>query len=230
MTQIEAPTHAYLQPSLDRKLVLTLAVSLVTHGLIITAVVVKQRFFNDGGPGPSERIMAARLLKLGTPPRKLEQREMPRKVVEPPPARPEATLPGSAPTSPTPKRTTPRKRVDYSKQMAAALDQIKAQVDQETRELPPDLPATPGHPDGVEDGDVTDPRLARLGNTYIARVGREIRSRGGWAVPSVIQRAEARKLSATVLVLLDAGGNLIKRELVQPSGNDLFDNAVLMTV
>ena len=229
MSETAERIHNPLRAPADRRLTIMIAVSLAVHLALFAAIVIKQRLLSGSGSRFSEKIIAARLVKLGTPPRKLKRREMPRKVVAPPPERASAALPGAEGKASTRRRAS---RVDYDKEMSAALEQIRAQVTEEDKreDLPDDLPLTPGSPDGVPEGDVIDPKLANMANSYVARIGWEIRKKGGWSVPRLIPRDVARGLTATVVIRFDASGTLLERTMGDSSGNDLFDNAALSTV
>ncbi|NOZ84804.1 MAG: energy transducer TonB [Deltaproteobacteria bacterium] len=215
----------------ERVLMRMLLFSFAVHILVLGGIVIKQRFLNRRGSQFEEKIMAARLLRLGTPPRKLKHREMPRKIPNLPAKRNEALVPGSKKSRHMAEMTTRRRNNDYTREMNKALERIRAQVKTENnRELPDNLPPTPGSPDGVKEGDVIDPRTVNAVNTYVARIGMELRTKGGWNIPSIIPKETAKNLSVTILVILDAQGYILKRELVKSSGNTLFDNAALSTV
>jgi len=81
-----------------------------------------------------------------------------------------------------------------------------------------------GHPDGVPEGDVTDPALASIGATYGHRIRSIITER--WVVPTLLSEAELKKLRAKVLLRFDIDMSIAKMEFVERSGNRLFDDSI----
>lgn len=81
-----------------------------------------------------------------------------------------------------------------------------------------------GHPDGVPDGDVTDPKLASLGDTYGRKISRLIAER--WAVPTLLSEEELRRLSAKVLLRVDIDMAIVSVEFTEKSKNRMFDDTI----
>jgi hypothetical protein len=81
-----------------------------------------------------------------------------------------------------------------------------------------------GHPDGVPDGDVTDPALASLGATYGHRIKRIFLER--WVVPTLLSEAVLKKLSAKVNIRVDINMVITSSKFLSKSGNAMFDDSV----
>ncbi len=81
-----------------------------------------------------------------------------------------------------------------------------------------------GHPDGVPDGDVTDPALASIGATYGHRIKRLFLER--WVVPTLLSESVLKKLKVKVNVKVDIDMVIIKVKFLKKSGNPMFDDSV----
>jgi hypothetical protein len=81
-----------------------------------------------------------------------------------------------------------------------------------------------GHPDGVPDGDVTDPALASLGATYGHRIKRIFLER--WIVPTLLSEAQLEKLRVKVNIEINADMTIGEVEFLKRSGNSMFDDSV----
>jgi hypothetical protein len=81
-----------------------------------------------------------------------------------------------------------------------------------------------GHPDGVPDGDVTDPALASLGATYGHRIKRIFLER--WIVPTLLGEDLLAKLKVKVNIQVGADMTIGEVEFLKESGNAMFDDSV----
>lgn len=81
-----------------------------------------------------------------------------------------------------------------------------------------------GHPDGVPDGDVTDPALASLGATYGHRIKRIFLER--WIVPTLLGEEQIKKLRVKVNIAIGADMTIGEVEFLERSGNAMFDDSV----
>jgi hypothetical protein len=81
-----------------------------------------------------------------------------------------------------------------------------------------------GAPDGVPDGDVTDPNLASIGNTYAHKLMRVFADR--LVYPTLLSDDELKRLKAKVHFRVDVEMVITEVEFVTKSGNPMFDDAV----
>jgi hypothetical protein len=81
-----------------------------------------------------------------------------------------------------------------------------------------------GDPGGVPDGDVTDPALASIGNTYAHKLMRVFADR--LVYPTLLSDAELKRLKAKVHFKVDVDMVIIEVEFLDRSGNAMFDDAV----
>lgn len=81
-----------------------------------------------------------------------------------------------------------------------------------------------GHPDGVPDGDVTDPALASIGATYGHRIKRIFLDR--WIVPTLLSEGALKKLKAKVNIKVDIDMVIVSVDFLKKSGNEMFDDSV----
>ena len=121
-----------------------------------------------------------------------------------------------------PKETAPKQK----RQTGAVVDDQLRQVFDKARafaEVQDDY-IPEGHPDGVPDGDVTDPALASIGATYGHRIRKVITER--WVVPTLLTEAQLKGLKAKVLLKFDVDMSIVAMTFLQKSGNRLFDDSI----
>ncbi len=120
-----------------------------------------------------------------------------------------------------------QKKVKKPKRQAAAVSDDKLrQVFDKARafaEIQDDY-IPEGHPDGVPDGDVTDPALASLGATYGHRIKRLFLER--WVVPTLLSEVQLKKLKAKVNIRVDIDMVIVTVKFLRKSGNGMFDDSV----
>jgi len=85
-----------------------------------------------------------------------------------------------------------------------------------------------GDPGGVADGDVTDPALASIGNTYAHKLMRIFADR--LVYPTLLSDAELKRLKAKIHFKVDIDMVIIEVEFLDKSGNAMFDDAVMAAI
>lgn len=165
----------------------------------------------------------ARLLKLGEI---KDEKELPDRIVPALPTAPEEILPLDADEN--------KEEVDdpdkVENQPDAVTDDQLRQVFDKARafaEIQDDY-VPEGAPDGVPDGDVTDPALASIGNTYAHKLMRVFADR--LVYPTLLSDEELRRLKAKVHFTVDVDMVITDVELVSKSGNAMFDDAVMNAI
>ena len=179
----------------------------------------------DGGSeeAPFEYV-EARLLKLGEI---KDDTELPDRIVPAMPTAPKEVL---ALDRNEKKEESPKKEKEPVRQADAVDDDKLREVFDKARafaEIQDDY-IPEGHPDGVPDGDVTDPALASMGATYGRRVTRFIRER--WVVPTLISESELSALKVKISLKFNAEMTIIEYRILQSSGNRMFDDSVINAV
>ena len=177
----------------------------------------------DSDQEPFEYI-EARLLKWGEV---KDPEALPDRIVPALPTAPEDVLPLDRDAD----KAEPEKKEEKPKvQAGAVLDDKLRQVFDKARafaEVQDDY-IPEGHPDGVPDGDVTDPALASLGATYGHRIKRLFLER--WVVPTLLSQNALVKLSAKINIKVDLEMNIISVKFLKKSGNPMFDDSVQNSV
>jgi TonB C terminal len=162
----------------------------------------------------------ARLLKFG---KIKDENAMPDRIVPALPTAPENIIAlDRNENKPAPEETKPKER----RQADAVTDDKLRQVFDKARafaEVQDDF-IPEGHPDGVPDGDVTDPALASLGATYGRRITGLFTER--WVVPTLLGDAQLDKLKAKVHIRVDIDMMIIEVKMLKRSGNAMFDDSV----
>ncbi len=173
----------------------------------------------DTGQEPFEYI-EARLLKWGEI---KDPNALPDRIVPALPTAPDEVLPLDRNAE---KPEPPKKEEKPKAQADAVSDEKLRQVFEKARAFAEiqDNFIPEGHPDGVPDGDVTDPALASLGATYGHRIKRLFLDR--WVVPTLLSQKALEKLSAKVNIKVDLDMNIISVKFLKKSGNAMFDDSV----
>ncbi|MBN2529260.1 MAG: TonB C-terminal domain-containing protein [Deltaproteobacteria bacterium] len=162
----------------------------------------------------------ARLLKSGEI---KDEKELPDRIVPAKPTAPKEVIPLDRKENkpePPKKEEKPERQVDAQDddKLREVFDKARAFAEIQDDYVPE------GHPDGVPDGDVTDPNLASLGATYGRRITRFIKER--WVVPTLISDAERKGLKVKVNLKFNAEMTIIEYRIMKPSGNQMFDDSV----
>jgi hypothetical protein len=205
-----------------------LALAGATGGLIICFVAVLflpgfvSAYEQKKGQNEQEpfEYIEARLLKFGEI---KDDKKLPDRIVPALPTAPKEVLALDT----NEKKPEPPKKEKKPERQADAVDDDKLrQVFDKARafaEIQDDY-VPEGHPDGVPDGDVTDPALASLGATYGRRITRYIKER--WVVPTLISDAQRKKLAVKIVLKFNVDMMIISFKIVKKSGNLMFDDSV----
>ncbi|WP_338864213.1 TonB family protein [Myxococcus stipitatus] len=209
--------------------------SVVGHIVLLLAAVLYARFNSAPKVDLTAQPIRATLVRQGKPrdskllPRK-EQLPPPPKQVDAPKPTPEAPpappsnavavpIPGVKPeptSSPKPAPVKGEKEgEDRRKRLFGAFDKTaKAAPDEE--------------PEGAEDGDPDGDSATAEGERYFGLL--QVQVRRNYSVADTIPESERMHLKALVALRLGRSGEVLDVKLTKPSGNDLFDSAVLAAV
>ena len=197
--------YAYLRP--QPMVWISILGSAAAHaGLIILLII--------GGlvkdSGEREHVKITALLKKG---KERPKDWLPRKPAAAAPAPPKNVRPSKdAKKTDSKARKTPS-RVDYSKDMGSALESLAAEGAKEDE--------GEGSPDGVEEGTAL---IAQKGNEYMTKVYSAVK--GQYSVPKVITERERQFLAATVVITINARGQIKNLTFEKRSGNQVYDSAI----
>ncbi len=173
---------------------------------------------NTNGPEPFEYIEAL-LLKEGEI---KDPNKMPDRIVPALPTAPEEVLPldkqENKPEEKKPEKQKPQADAVTDEKLRQVFDKARAFAEIQDNYVPE------GHPDGVPDGDVTDPNLASLGATYGHRIKALFLER--WVVPTLLSQDVLKGLSAKVNIKVDLDMSIVSATFVRKSGNPMFDDSV----
>jgi colicin import membrane protein/protein TonB len=214
--------HSALLPRRERLWPLV-AVSLAAHvGAIGFALLHR--------PPPAidldQKPIVAKLVRLGE---KRPEQFLPRKEAEPPPpapapeaapapappkpAAPAVPVPAHAMPPPPKPKAAPRTSPGKGDVLASVLSRVR-------REQALQEPA-PGDPEGHALGDSSE---SSAGDEYAALVQKAVQET--YDVPATISSADRVRLRATVVIYLDADGQVLRYEFENRSGNAAFDAAL----
>jgi len=174
---------------------------------------------NFGKKEPIQFIPAT-LVKLGTPPDPdgVLHRKVPALATGP-----KDKIPVSTELN-VPKKNYPE---DEKAPMFAVEDSKIRKVFEKARAFAEitDNPAIEGLPDGVPEGEVTDPSLVKAGNIYATKLYRIFKEM--WVVPSYMSQKEIESLMVKVRVIISPDLKISDYKLVKKSGNSGFDASVI---
>lgn len=168
---------------------------------------------------PPFEFIEARLLKQGEV---KDPDKLPDRIVPALPTAPDELLPldmdenKAADTDPDKKEKQPDAVTDD--RLREVFDRARAFAEVQDDYVPE------GDPSGVPDGDVTDPALASIGNTYAHKLMRLFQDR--LVYPTLLSDDELKRLRAKVHFRVDVDMVIIEVEFLQRSGNAMFDDAV----
>jgi protein TonB len=190
--------------------------SVVGHVLLTAAALTLSWAFASPKVDLEQKPIKASLVRLG---KKRDEKLLPRKEEPPPPPAPKAAeVPAPTPAPPDkavkiPSRDAkPEKAADTRKSLFDALNKVAKQEELE------------GDPEGDPNGD----SAVQEGERYFGLLKSVVQR--NYDVSDTIPEAERRTLKAEVALFIGAGGELIDVKLAKPSGNDLFDSAVVGAV
>lgn len=201
----------------DRPSALPIFVGLSVLGHVLAVVVLLIFNWVWGAPkiDLEQKPIKASLVRLG---KKREETLLPRKE-EPPPPAPKTAEVAPKPTvdnavkipdkNAKPEKEAPKKSL--ADMMAAASKNAK-----------------PEELEGEADGDPNGDSAIQEGERYFGLLNSVIHR--NYDVSNTIDEAERRRLKAAVAIRIDESGKLLEVVLTQPSGNELFDSAVVGAV
>ena len=198
-------------------------VSVLAHAAVIAAALLHKP---SAQIDLEQRPIVAKLVRLGEKrpqqflPRKEEAAPPPAAAVPvpvpaqkpQPPAPPAAPVAQAKPTAPAPKAPAP-KAAGKSDVLASVLSRVR-------RDKALSEPAY-GDPQGDPLGDASE---ASAGDQYLALVERSLRE--SYVLPATISDRDRLHLKATVILYIDADGQVLRYTFESKSGNGAFDAAL----
>jgi len=166
-------------------------------------------------------FIVARLVKLGTPPEDTDS--LPHRKVPALATGPKDKIPVSTELNP-PENEPPSEE----KALPFAVDDPKLREIFDTARAFAEIqdnPTVEGHPDGVPEGEVTDPALAKAGDLYATKLYKMFKNL--WVVPSLITEKERQGLVVKVKIEIGTDLKISDYKLVKKSGNGQFDASVV---
>ena len=216
------------RPAALRKYV---AGSVAAHVLLVAAVLGYSHLALPAQVDLNQKPIRATLVRLGKP---REERLLPRKETPPPP--PQKVEKVESPVAPTPAPPAPAAvpvPVPGAKPAPAAKKQ-EGTTDGDRRSRlfsafsksskATSLEELAGQADGDPDGDAAQAE----GERYYGMLRAQVQRR--YNVSQTIPEQERLHLRARVRLRIGAKGELLHSELTQPSGNSLFDTAVIQAI
>jgi TonB family protein len=183
--------------------------SVAGHAVIVIFLLVLQWVMDKPRVDLDQKPIIATLVKQG---KKREETLLPRKEPEAPPP-PEEKIPIPTPgvkPEPKPKVTSDKPQpADKKKSLFDALNKTAKAEEEE----------------GEEDGDPNGDSAKQEGEKYFGVINAAVRR--NYDVSNTIPESERIRLTADVLIRLDANGQLLEVSLTHSSGNDVFDGAVV---
>jgi len=202
------------------------------HALLLVAVLGLSAWNSDSRLNLDQKPIQARLVRRGQPrdakllPRIEEPPPPPPRVETPPPPvpapPPEAPKPVAVPglkPEPPAARAEPQKGADDATGRRSRLFDAFAKTSKRAQDDPLE-----GAPDGDPEGD----SATAEGDPYFGLISRNIHR--NYDVSSIIPEKDRQGLSTVVLLRIGPGGEIQLVKVATPSGNALFDNAVLAAV
>ncbi|MCE9667396.1 TonB family protein [Myxococcus stipitatus] len=210
--------------------------SVVGHVVLLVAAILYARF--SGGPkvDMNAQPIRATLVRLGKP---RDAKLLPRKEqLPPPPKEVNAPKPAPEPAKPPPSSNAvavPVPGVKPEPASAAKPEPVKGERDGEDRRkrlfgaFDKTAKAAPDEePEGAEDGDPDGDSATAEGERYFGLLQAQVRRH--YSVADTIPESERMHLKALVALRLGRAGEVLDVNLTKPSGNDLFDSAVVAAV
>lgn len=241
MSTVEAGMHPAVAQSLligkPLRIRPFLVASLVAHVALFGAVAAAS--YLQFGPtiDLNNQPIKASLVRLGKPrdpkllpriqetppePEKTTTAPEPPQPAEPPPAPPRPIPdPKAVAISLGPKRPLEQSNADRRKQLFSAFDRSNKPTGSRTAKAIEELE---GQPDGDPRGD----SATQEGERYFGQLKAQVQRY--YDVSQTIPEQERLHLKAQVIVLIGRTGEVLKVQLAQRSGNELFDSSVLAAV
>ena len=214
-----APSSLLATPPqpLGRFLVPSVLVHAVLLGLVLGYGALTARPLIDLDQKP----IIAKLVRQGTPrdekllPRIEETPPAPKEQAPPPAPAPVAVPPPAAAPAPAKTKAPGQKTGDERQKLLGAFDQMS-----KTKR--------PAEASGALDGDPSGDAAESEGERYYGQLSAQVKR--FYDVSETIPDQERVHLVAQVALFIDPNGQLARARLARPSGNDLFDSAVLEAV
>jgi len=212
------------------RLGLFMGVSIAGHVLVLVVGLIYSHVTSGPRVDPNPPVIKATLVRQGKPrdqkllPRKEELPPPPKEVKAPPAPPTEAPKPPEKVAVPVPgvkpePKPAPQKgdtsAEDRRKRLFGAFDKTAKKAPDEELE-------------GAEDGDPSGDSATAEGERYYALLSTQVRR--NYNVADTIPEAERMYLKAQVKMRLGRAGEVLEASLSNPSGNDLFDAAVVAAV
>jgi TonB family protein len=208
---------------------LFLGVSIAGHALLVVLGLLYSYVTSGPKVDPNPPVIRATLVRQGKP---RDQKLLPRKEELPPPPK-EVKAPPAPPTpAPAPEKVAvpvpgvkPEPKPAPQKGDTSAEERRKrlfGAFDKTAKKAPDE------ELEGQEDGDPSGDSATAEGERYYALLSTQVRR--NYNVADTIPEAERMYLKAQVKMRLGRTGEVIEASLSTPSGNDLFDAAVVAAV
>jgi TonB family protein len=194
--------------------------SVLGHGLVVGGWLVLSWALAGPKVDLEQKPIKASLVRLG---KKRDEKLLPRKEEPLPPPPPKAAeVAPAAPKPPDNAVKIPTKDAKPEKPTAAPKKSLFDAFAKTAKASPPE--ELEGDPDGDPNGD----SATQEGERYFGLLNSVVKR--NYDVSSTIDEAERRRLRAEVAIRIGPGGELLDVNLQKPSGNELFDSAVLGAV
>jgi TonB family protein len=197
--------YAYLRP--QPMVWVSILGSAAAHAGLIILLIIGGLVKDSGG---REHVKITALLKKGTP---RPKDWLPRKEAATAPAPPKNVRPAKDAKKVDSNARKASSRVDYSRDMASALSGLAKEGGKED--------SGEGSPDGVDEGTAL---IAQKGNEYMTKLYSAVK--GQYSVPEIITERERQFLNATVVITINARGQIKNLTFEKRSGNQVFDSAI----
>jgi TonB family protein len=224
MTEAPQPYRSLLKPDPRSGGTTTgLVAALAFHAAVIGAAVYLPALFDK--PQPLRKPVIARLVALGKP---RDESLLPRRAAPLPPAAAPAPSRPATPSSPAVKTAPTRKPTATPPRAPSRAELMRQALAGATTRAATDEKPDPdreGSSTGSPEGTATS---AEEGDKYFTEVHDAIQA--NYVVPSVISERERMYLNATVVVYVAEDGSVMKNVITKPSGNDFFDQALVLAI
>lgn len=204
---------------------LVTALSVLIHALAICGAI----WLSTREPAriePQQKVVTAKLVRLGKP---RDKKLLPRMETAPPPPPPKAVevpLPKSAPTPPTTAKAPPKPQVQPKNTAALAQAARRQSLFSAFASTAKPTDDVIGEEDGDPEGDSDS---AEEGERYFGLI--LAKSRRHYGITKTIAPQELIRLKVLIVLYIGATGELIREpEIQKSSGNTLFDQEVLMAL
>ena len=207
-----------------------LVISLGVHVVGVAAVLVLGPLLHGPALDLDQKPITASLVRLGKP---RDQKLLPRKDEPPPPpqevksAAPAAVDPPKPPDAVAIPKVKPteapkQQKIAGQKQGQPRKNALFGAFDKFAKPKPDE------ELEGAEDGDPNGDAAKAEGDQYWALLSAQVHR--NYDVSQTISEEERMHLRAQVALYIGRAGQVIKVQLVKPSGNELFDSAVIGAV